>query len=542
MLDLVIKNGKIVDGTGNPWFYGDVAIKDGMIVQVGNVEQEARSVVDANRQVVSPGFIDGHCHSDLMILKHPDSEIKLQQGVTTEVVGNCGIAPAPICGHSSKLLQDYVQPILGDFEPRFNWSTVSEYMNFVQNSAPSGNIATYVAHGALRIAVMGFENRPATAQELQQMKDMLEEGMKAGAIGLSLGLMYVPGSYSTKEEIAELCSVLPKYDGLLSAHVRGEGKSLLPSLKEVIWIAEKSGVAFQASHLKSAGKRYWGQVEQAMEMIEDSRAKGHDITVDVYPYTAGSTSLTTVLPPWVLEGGIDATLERLKEPSIRKRVVQELGEEQDTWDNLVCSTGWQAVIISSLVSSKNKHLEGKSVLEVSEMRGIDPREYALDLLLEENGKVSIVYFHMSESDVDKVIKWDKSMFVSDSLTCESGKPHPRLFGTFPRVFSTYVREKRLITLEDAVRKMTSFPAKRFKLGKRGLLLPDYRADIVIFHPDTIHDTATYQDPMQYPDGIMDVFVNGVKTTESKTKTGAREGEMIRRDHHGLRRNGEMTYK
>lgn len=535
MLDLVIKNGKIVDGTGNPWFYGDVAVKDGVIVKVGKVEQGALTVVDANLQVVSPGFIDGHCHSDLMILKEPHSEIKLQQGVTTEVVGNCGIAPAPIFNENSKLLHDYVQPILGDFDPRFNWSTVSEYMDFVHRSSPSGHIATYVAHGALRIAVMGFDNRPAAKHELQRMKELLEEGMKAGAIGLSLGLMYVPGSYSSKEEIAELCGVLPKYNGLLSAHIRGEGRSLLPSLKEVIWIAEKSGVSLQVSHLKAAGKRYWGQIDQAIEMIEDSRAKGNDITADVYPYTAGSTSLTTVLPPWVLEGGIDATLERLEEPSIRKKVVEELGEEQDTWDNLVCSTGWQAVIISSVVTAENKHLEAKSIQEISEMRGLDPRECALELLLEEKGKISIVYFHMAESDVDQVIKWNQSLFVSDSLTCESGKPHPRTFGTFPRVFSTYVREKRLISLEEAVRKMTSFPARRFKLGKRGLLLPDFKADIVIFDPDTIYDTATYQDPMNYPDGISHVFINGERTIQSKTHTHARKGDIIRASHHGLSR-------
>lgn len=530
MLDLILKNGRIVDGTGNPWQHGDVGIKDGVIAAVGRLDLEAHRVIDVHGQVIAPGFIDGHCHSDLMIFDHPGSEIKLQQGVTTEVVGNCGLAPAPYVRSQGELLQSYVQPVLGKTKWEWPWSSVEEYMESVARLNPSENMATYVAHGALRISVMGFANRPATSAELARMKELLEEGMKAGAIGLSIGLLYAPGSYTSKEEIAELCSVLPKYGGLFSTHIRGEGNNLLPSVSEVIWIAEKAGVSLHVSHLKAAGKRNWGQVIDALELIEDARSRGMDVTCDVYPYNAGSTTLTTVLPPWVLEGGIESALARFREPELRARIRRELGEEQDDWDNLVCSTGWGSVIVSAVHTEANLGLEGKSIAEISELRGQHPVDCMLDLLLEEDGRISIVYFHMSDDDVKQVIGYEKSLIASDSLTCETGKPHPRLYGTFPRVFAKYVREHKVLSLEQAVRKVTSFPVQRFKLGKRGLLVPGYIADVAVFDPDTIQDRATFEEPRQYPEGMSHVLVNGVLTLSDKLHTQAREGTLIRAQH------------
>lgn len=530
MLDVIIKNGRVVDGTGNPWFLGDIGIKDGIIVHVGKVEQESKEVINAHKQVISPGFIDGHCHSDLMILDHPESEIKLQQGVTTEVVGNCGLAPAPFFKENGELLQSYVEPVLGKTTWRWPWETIEQYMETVAKVNLSANISTYVAHGALRIAVMGFDKRPASKNELKQMKHLLEEGLKAGAIGLSIGLLYAPGSYTTKEEIVEVCSVLPKYNGLFSTHIRGEGNNLIPSIKEVIWIAEKSGLSLHISHLKAAGKRNWGKILEALEIIEDARSRGMDVTCDVYPYNAGSTTITTLLPPWVLEGGIQKTLERIKDKEIRKRIKIELNQEQEEWDNLVVSTGWDNVFISSVHSKENIRLEGKNILEISNLRSTDPVDCVLDLLIEEEGKISIVFFHMSENEVSQVIAWEKSLIASDSLTCQTGKPHPRLYGSFPRVFVKYVRENKVLSLEQAVRKVTSFPAQRFKLGKRGLLIPGYVADIVIFDPDTISDKATYQKPKQFPEGISYTFVNGVKTMEFGKHSQAREGKLIFAQH------------
>ena len=439
MLDLIIKNGKVVDGSGNPWFYGDVGVKEGKIVKVGSVDQQAHQIVDAQRKVISPGFIDGHCHSDLMILNYPQSEIKLQQGVTTEVVGNCGLSPAPFFGEYAKLLQEYVQPVIGTSREAWSWNTVEEYVNVINNARPSENISTYVAHGTLRILVMGFANRAATKAEIERMKVLLEEGMKAGAIGLSIGLLYAPGSYSSKEEIAELCSVLPKYNGLFSTHIRGEGNNLIPSIKEVIWIAQTAGVPLHVSHLKAAGKRNWGMVQEAMEVITDAREKGLDVTCDVYPYSASSTMLLTVMPPWVLEGGVQHTLERFRDKNIRKKIREELEVEQTDWDNLVCSTGWDNVMISSVQTDQNRSLEGKNIAEISELRGIHPVDCVMDLLLEEGGNISIVYFLMSDDDVSQVVQWENSLIASDSLHCDTGKPHPRLYGSFPRVFAKYVQ-------------------------------------------------------------------------------------------------------
>jgi N-acyl-D-amino-acid deacylase len=318
VLDLVLRNGRLVDGTGNPWFFGDVGIEDGTIVEVGRVNQRGRETIDADGQVVSPGFIDGHCHSDLMVLDDPGSEIKLQQGVTTEVVGNCGMTPAPFAPLNLDLLRTYVEPVLGNSGREWRWETVEQYFEALLDARPSENVATYVGHGTLRIAVMGFENRPASGEELDRMKRLLEEALQAGAIGLSLGLMYAPGSYTPGEELAELCSVLSRYDALLATHIRGEGNSLIPSIEEVIWIAERSGVPLQISHLKAAGGGNWGSVTRAMELIEEARSRGLDITCDVYPYTAGSTSLTTLLPPWALEGGVSQTLERLEDLASRE--------------------------------------------------------------------------------------------------------------------------------------------------------------------------------------------------------------------------------
>ncbi|MBM7839023.1 N-acyl-D-amino-acid deacylase [Alkalihalobacillus xiaoxiensis] len=525
MLDYVIKQGKIVDGTGNPWFRGDLGIVDNQIVEIGAVHTEAKQQIDAQHLVVSPGFIDGHSHSDLLLMNQPTSDIKLQQGVTTEVVGNCGLAPAPLTRANEQLLRSYIEPVVGGRKGVWNWHSVGEYIQEMVKAQISENVATYVAHGSLRIAAMGFENRPASVHERQQMKEMLVEGLKAGAIGLSIGLLYSPGRYASKEEIADLCSVLPAFDGLLATHIRGEGNNLLSSINEVIWIAERVGVRLQISHLKAAGKRNWGLVVQALELIEEARARGVDVACDVYPYRAGSTMLSTLLPPWTLEGGMQNCLVRLSDPATREVIKAELSEEQEDWDNLVVSTGWDSVVVSA-VSPKNQLLEGKSIREISQAVGKHPIDVALDLLIEEDGNVSIVYYHMSDDDVETVIQSHLSLIISDSLGCETGKPHPRTYGTFPKFFADYVRRKKLLTLEQAVRKVTSYPASRFNLGKRGLIKIGFQADLTLFHPNLIESRSSFEDPINAPDGIEHVFVGGKPTIERKKNLLASGGEFL----------------
>ena len=526
MLDTIISNGRIVDGTGNPWFYGDLGIKNGTVVSIGQEIGEAEEVIDVNGGFVSPGFIDGHCHSDLMILDFPESEIKLQQGVTTEVVGNCGLAPVPVNPLYREELQNYVEPVLGKANKDWKWETISDYFNELDQSLLSENVASYVAHGSIRIAVMGFENRLANKSELDEMKYIVEEGMKAGAIGLSIGLLYSPGSYSNKEEIAALCKVVAKYNGILSTHIRGEGNNLIPSIKEVLWIAKEADIPLHLSHLKAAGKRNWGKVTEAMEMIEDARSEGMDVTCDVYPYSAGSTMLTTLLPPWSLEGGLSSALGRLRDPKVREKMKMEIMVEQEGWDNLVASTSWDSVIVSSVHAINLKKYEGESILSISIKNEKHPVDQAFDLLLEENGNIGIIFYHMDEKDVRQVMQYQNSLIASDSLTCYTGKPHPRLFGTFPRVLSKYVKEEKILSLEDAVRKMTSYPAKRFGLGNRGMLVEGYKADIVVFNMDNIKDKATYDKPSVYPEGIQYVFVNGKLTVKEKQHTTKKCGCFI----------------
>ncbi len=528
MLDLVLKNGRVVDGTGNPWFFGDVGVKDGLVVSVGRSRARSPKTIDVGGRVISPGFIDGHCHSDLMVLDHPESEIKLAQGVTTEVVGNCGMSPAPFSQQHLDPLRAYVEPVLGTTEREWSWETLEEYMGCVRGARPSENVATYVGHGTLRIAAMGFENRPASAGELDRMKAMLAEALQAGAIGLSLGLMYTPGSYTSANELVELCSMLQEHDGLLATHIRGEGGSLIPSLEEVVWIAKKSGCSLQVSHLKAAGRSNWGGVLRAMELLEDARSEGLDVACDVYPYTAGSTSMMTLLPPWTSEGGVSRALERLRDSDVRKEIKEEIGQEQEDWDNMLASTGWESVYVSSLSKGRDPALEGKNLARIAEERGEDPAECMMELLLEQDGKVSMIFFHMAQEDVEQVLGWDHSLVASDSLHFQSEKPHPRSYGTFPRIIAKCVREDGTLTLEEAVRKMTSFPARRFRLGKRGLVASGQAADLVVFDPDTVSDRATYEDPKRSPTGIDLVLVGGVETVEGGVHSGKRAGQAIGR--------------
>jgi len=531
MLDIILKNGKIVDGTGNPWFYGDVGIKNDQIVLLGNVavDVEATEIIDVKGKVIAPGFIDLHTHSDLAVFVNPLGEDKLQQGVTTVVFGNCGLAPAPVSDDTAQSLKVYTEPIMGKKEGDWPWHTVGEYIDQLSKLPVSHNIATYVGNGALRIAVKGFEKSPLTTKERDQVKELLAEGLEAGAMGLTFGLLYSPEAYYSTEELTDICSVLGKYHGVLSTHIRGEGNSLIPSIKEVIQIAEATGISLNISHFKAAGKNNWGVVlDEAMGLITEARNRGLDVTCDVYPYSAGSTTIVSLLPPWSMVGGVEKAIERIKNPETRRKIYAELESEQSDWDNLVYSTGWDSVIVSSIQTQKNQELVGKSIAQIATQRGQNGTDCALDLMVEEGGNIAMIFFHMSEEDVKKVLTWDKSFVISDSLYSTDGIPHPRLYGTVPRLFAKYVREDKVLSLEQAVRKVTSFPAQRLKLSKRGLLVPGYVADIVVFDPDTIQDKATYMNPRQYPEGIDMVFVAGKKTIAYGKHLGTMNGQFLKR--------------
>jgi len=530
MFDIIIKGGRIVNGTGNTWFWGDIGVKNGEIKRIGRINQNAKRIFDVSGLVVCPGFIDMHSHSDMDILVNPQALNKIMQGVTTEVTGNCGISLAPV----DEATIDQLKASLGYAANAVDWKwrSLSEYYNKVKNNGLLVNIAPLVGQGTLRIATMGFADRLPRPEEMSKMKNLLQQTMEEGAFGLSTGLIYPPGSFTETAELIELAKVLKEYDGLYSSHIRGESSTLIDAVKEAIDIGKEAGVKVEISHHKACGKRHWGKVKQTLHMIEAARNEGIDVTCDQYPYTASSTDLSACLPPWVHEGGVGKLLERLKVPATRIKIRQDI-EEKDNWDNVVMESGWDNIVVASINSKANKDLEGKTLTKVAQIQKKDPFDTLFDLLLQEEGDVSIIIFEINEDDLRMVMKHPTMMVGSDSSSLSpsslEGKPHPRNYGTYPRVLGKYVREEKVLTLEEAIRKMTSFPAQKLGIKKRGMLDEGYWADIVVLDPATIKDTATYERPHHLPEGIKYVFVNGEAVVENGEHTGRTPGEVLRKN-------------
>ncbi len=525
MFDVVIKDGTIIDGTGNPWFKADVGVENEKIVEIGRLGNSAETVIDAKGHVVCPGFIDMHSHSDLMWLAKPKAEAKVMQGVTTELLGQDGLSVAPVSPANIKVLKDLWTGVMGKVEIEWDWSTIGEYLSRFEKQGVSVNVATYVPHGNVRMDVMGIDDRSPSDGELKRMKELVDESMKDGAVGLSTGLIYVPCIYAKTEELIELCKVVARNNGIFGVHMRNEGDRLIESVREVVSIGEKSVVPVQINHFKAAGRKNWGKVTEALRIIEEARARGVDLTCDQYPYTAGSTMLSAILPPWVREGGVNGMIVRLKDPDLRNRIEKDIQAGLQGWDNYAAYGGWEGIMITSVASEKNRHLEGKKISEIAQSQKKSPAEAAFDLLIEENAAVGMVVFFMTEEDVRTVMKNHIQMVGTDGLL--EGKPHPRAYGTYPRILGRYVREMNVLTLEEAIRKMTWFPARRLRLTDRGILREETYADVVVFNPNTIIDKATYGNPTQYPLGVEYVLVNGEIVVDNGKHTGALPGKALR---------------
>ncbi|WP_165423342.1 N-acyl-D-amino-acid deacylase family protein [Ktedonosporobacter rubrisoli] len=509
MYDLLIQHARVVDGTGNPAFNGDVGIVGQRIVALGaDLPVEAQRVIDAQGQVVAPGFIDAHTHDDLVMLRKSTLPPKVCQGVTTLVTGNCGFGMAPMVPAHMEAMKTYSAAILGKDDLPWEWPTLGSFLKTMSTTPLGQNVCTLLAHGPLRVAVLGFAKRAATEQEIQAQEALVAEAMQAGAAGMSLGLAYIPGAYTPTAELVRLAQVVGRYGGVLASHMRGEGDTCLSSINEMLNIAEQANVAVHISHLKITGRKNWGTVQKALDLIAEARARGLDVTIDVYPYSASSTTITQLLPSWVQEGGTLAMLERLKDPAIRQQVRQNYAEGIEGWENAIAANGWDRFYISSVQQEQFKALEGLNIAQVGEALGLSPADALFHLVLEEQGQVSVILFNMDERDVDQVVQAPFAMLGSDGLPILSGRPHPRLYGTFPRFFQRYVRELGSIGLEQAVYKATAFPASRFALKDRGVLAVDKVADLVIFDPATISDRATYDKPQVYPEGITAVIVAG----------------------------------
>lgn len=521
--DLLIQNGRILDGTGNPWYRADIGIIEGRIEAIGDLKREpADEKIDAKGLTVSPGFIDIHSHSDFTVLIDRRVESKIRQGVTTEVVGNCGTSAAPMNAAVKAYRQKYMTSQLGeDFD--FGWQTTNEYMKLIDSEGASFNVVTLVGQGTVRQNVMGYDDRSPTEAELEEMRKLVSESMEDGAWGLSTGLIYPPSCYAGTDEIAELAKVLVRYGGVYFSHIRDEGGKLLEAVKEAIEIGERAGVPVQIAHFKASGKNYWGKTEESLKLVEEARKMGVDVTFDQYPYTASSTGLSALLPQWAHEGGSAKLLERLRDPDIRRKIAD--GPEVLTRD-------LDTVVVS--LAKKNPQFEGKSISEIAEIEGKLPMDEVFDLLLAEDAQVNIIAHGMSEDDVRRVMRSPYMMVGSDGRAVAprgilgEGKPHPRYYGTFPRVLGHYVREG-VISMEEAVRKMTSAPAQRLGLWDRGMLKEGFKADLALFDPEKVNDKATFTNPHAYATGIPYVIVNGKIVIDDNEHTGVLPGRALRKN-------------
>lgn len=526
MYDIIIKNGDVVDGTGNPWTRTDIGINNDSIIKIGNLNNEnAKKIINAKNLVVSPGFIDTHSHSDLLCTKKDIHKIKVLQGVTTELFGQDGISVAPVSEETKPLWQKQIKGLDGDIGD-WPWNSIKEYLEFLGTFELSGNSTYLVPHGNIRSLVMGFDGRKATKLEMQKMRELVEEGMEQGAFGISSGLIYPPNLYSDKEELIEICKGAAKYDGCFVVHTRNESTKILEALDEVIDVARQSGIRLHVSHFKVMGLKNRDKYEEALEKMEKARIEGIEVTFDQYPYPASSTVLHALLPPWTHAGGTNKMLERLKDRNLRIKIKQEM-ETSDDYDNSVRNCGWDKIYITSLETEKNKHFEGKNILEIAELEEVSPAEIVFKLLIEENANVTQVSFWGMEEDVMFGMKHPLQIVGSDGIF--GSKPHPRLYGTYPRILGKYVREEKALSLTEAIRKMTGAPSQLLRLKKRGFIKEGYFADIVIFDPNKIEDLATYDDPLQEPIGIKNVIVNGKITVENDKFLGISNGQVIKRD-------------
>jgi N-acyl-D-amino-acid deacylase len=529
MFDVIIKNGKVIDGAGNPWFKADVGIDGQIISAIGRLSaEEASKIIDADGLVVSPGFIDMHSHSDFELLVNPKAESKIRQGITTEVIGNCGASAAPL-NDLMKAEARKADSLIEEAELQLDWSTMKDYLSRLGRQGVAVNVVPLVGHGNLRACAMGFVDRPPTKTELEEMKKRLAQAMEEGAFGMSTGLIYPPGCYAETDELIELSRVVASYGGIYTSHIRDEGDKMLESVKEAIEIGEEAGIPVEISHHKSEGKANWGKVKESLKMIEEVRDRGIDVTCDVYPYVAASTGLSAELPHWAHEGGTEKLVQRLTDAETRARLIRELREESPDQASMLEVDIWD---VTQIARCKNHpDLEGKTVSEIAQTKHMDAFELVFDLLIDD-AAISVVCFLMCEDDVCTVLRHPVSMIGTDGWAVApygvlgKGMPHPRSYGTFPRVLGKYVREERILMLENAIRKMTSLPAQKLGLRDRGIIREGMRADITIFNPETITDRATYQNPHQYPDGVEYVIVNGKIAVGERGHTGALAGGVL----------------
>jgi N-acyl-D-amino-acid deacylase len=525
--DTVIRNGTIYDGSGAPPVHGDVAIAGNKIAAIGEVAAgSGHTEIDAHGLAVAPGFINMLSWANESLIEDGRSQGEIRQGVTLEVMGE-GFPLGPLNDRMRRSLTEEQ----GDIKYEVKWATLGQFLEYLTQRGISCNVASFVAAESVRIHEVGYADRRPTRAEADRMKALVRQAMEEGAMGVGSALIYAPSFYAKTDELIALCREAAKYDGMYISHIRSEGNQFLEALDELITIAREAGIRAEVYHLKAAGTNNWGKLDAAIRKIEDA---GLHITADMYTYTAGATGLDAAMPPWVQEGGYKEWARRLQDLGIRERVRKEMITPTDKWESLYLAAGTpDRVLLVGFKNEKLKPLTGKTLAEVAAMRGKSPEETAMDLVVEDGSRVSTVYFMMSEDNVRRQIKLPWVSFCSDaeSMSPEGAflksNPHPRAYGNFARLLARYVRDERVISLEEAVHRLTSLPAENLKLDRRGALKPGNFADVVVFDPATIQDHATFEKPHQFATGMVHVFVNGVPVVKDGEHTGAKPGMVVR---------------
>jgi len=528
--DVIIRNGTVYDGSGSQPVTADVAIDDDRIAAIGSLDDmRGKLEIDAEGMAVAPGFINMLSWANVSLIVDPRSQSDIRQGVTLEVLGE-GSSMGPL---NDKMKEEILEE-QGDIQYDIEWTTLGEYLEYLENRGVSTNVASFIGAATVRVNEIGYEDRPPTPDELERMRGHVRTAMEEGAVGLSSALIYAPGFYAKTDELIEIARIAGEYGGMYITHLRSEGNALLEGFDELLTIARQANVRSEIYHLKAAGQTNWHKMDLLISRIEELRSNGLDIGADMYLYVAGATGLDAAMPPWVQEGGLQAWKDRLQDPDIRQRVMAEMTTPTKEWENLYLAAGSAENVL--LVGFKNddlKPLTGKTLAEVASMRGKSAEETAMDLVIEDDSRVDTVYFLMSEENVMKQIALPWVSFCSDagSLTSEGvflkSNPHPRAYGNFSRLLGKYVREEQVIPLQEAIRKLTSLPAGNLRIIDRGMLTEGYFADVVIFDPSEIADHATFAEPHQYSTGMVHVFVNGTQVLRDGEHTGATPGRVVR---------------
>jgi N-acyl-D-amino-acid deacylase len=539
--DTVIRGGTIYDGNGGQPFTGDIAIQGDTIAAMGDLSNaKGKTEIDAAGMAVSPGFINMLSWAVETLIEDGNSQSDIRQGVTLEIFGE-----GESMGPWSQAMREKFQNNQVEFKYPITWNTLGEYLDYLEKKGVSCNVASFVGATTLRINVIGEEDRAPTAEELDSMRLMVRQAMEEGALGVGTSLIYPPAFFAKTDELVALCEEAAKYGGSYISHMRSEGNKIFDALEELITIARRANIHAEIYHLKLAGQDNWNKLDSAIRRIERARSEGLDITTNMYTYTAGGTGLTATMPPSLQDGGFAKLRERLQQPAIRRKLVKEMNEYTDKWENFYRASGSpENILLVGFKQDSLKKYTGKSLAEVARLRGTPPEETAMDLIVQDNSRVECIYFLMNEDNVRRQIQLPYMSFGSDegSMAPEGvflkSNCHPRAYGNFARLLGKYVRDEKVIPLEEAIRRLTSLPAKNLKIRNRGELKPGYFADIVIFDPATISDHATYEKPHQYATGVRDVFVNGTIVLQNGNHTGARPGRFVKGP--GYKENNNQT--